>query len=60
MPEQNASFLKATAALPSYPNLYVNLGILNTAMGLPELAESYFQRAIILSPRWPGRILLVR
>jgi hypothetical protein len=52
-PETEGYFLKAMTFVPSYPNLYVNLGILKSKTGNAKQAELYYLKAIELSPRWP-------
>lgn len=44
-------FNKASATLPYYNSLYINLGILMGATSRQVLADEYFKKAITLSPK---------
>jgi len=46
-------FNAALKLTPYYPILFVNLGVLEAAMGHQPLAENYFQRALLLGPAIP-------
>lgn len=44
------SFDRASSLLPYYSTLFINMGILNGALGKDDLAVSYFKKAISLAP----------
>jgi tetratricopeptide (TPR) repeat protein len=47
-------FLKALQYTPYYGALHTNLGIVNVALGRPEQAETYFEKAIKFDNTSPG------
>jgi len=47
------AFERASVLTPNYWALEINRGIVNGALGSPQVAESHFQRAIQLEPRLP-------
>ncbi|MBL7882756.1 MAG: tetratricopeptide repeat protein [Bacteroidia bacterium] len=47
------SFEKALTLLPNYSNLYINIAVCKSAMGLNTEVESYYQKAVLLNPNNP-------
>jgi tetratricopeptide (TPR) repeat protein len=48
-----SAFERANTLTPDYWTLEINLGIVNGALGEPQIAEAHFRRALQLAPNFP-------
>lgn len=48
-----SAFERADTLTPEYWSLEINLGIVNGALGAPQIAETHFRRALQLAPNFP-------